>query len=222
MAVPARVVAIPTSDAVFAAEAQRVAERIPNGLSPDDALHWYRLAIRRSSPTAVIRQQDPLAVLHESQPVWYVSRTERHFRIDSSIWVPLEPAAAWRVYAERLTEWLRVVQLTPRPPNGAVLGREYDVVYPFLGSEWHGRLRILTAEPGRCVAVEVEGPGFTVWWVTTFARERGGTLVRVNGDYELPQSLMVRVADRVWIEGEIGRDIARANAAYRALCATVS
>jgi hypothetical protein len=220
MSVPARLVAIPTTDAAFAAEAERVAARIPDGLPPDDAFHWYRLAIRRSSPTAVIRQQDPLASLDDTQPVWYVSRSEPHFRIDSSIWVPLASAAAWRIYAERLTDWLRIVELTPRAPHGPMVGREYDTKYTFFGSDWRGIARILVAEPGRCVSVEVEGVGFTVWWITTFRQERGGTIVQVKGDYEVPHGLLARVADRVWIEGEIGRDIERANKAYRELCAS--
>jgi len=222
MSVPARVVAIPTTDAAFAAEAERIAARIPDGLSADEALHWFRLAIRRSSPSAVIREQEPLATLDPTRPVWYVSRSEPHFRIDASIWVPLAPEEAWHCYVERLSEWLQVVELTPRTPHGPVVGREYDVVYAFFGSHWHGRMRILTAEPGRSVSVEIEGTGFMVWWITAFGQERGRTLVRVTGDYELPQNLAARVADGVWIEGEIGRDIERANAAYRALCVTAA
>jgi hypothetical protein len=220
MPVPARLVAIPTTDADFAAEAERIAARIPAGLPADDAFHWYRLAIRRFAPTAVLRQQEELATLDVGQPVWYVSRSEPHFRIDSSIWVGMDSADAWRVYAERLADWLRVIEMTPRAPHGPVVGREFDVRYSFFGSDWRGILRILVAEPGRCVSVEVEGLGFTVWWITTFSEERGGTLVRVKGDYELPHGLIARVADRVWIEGEIGRDIERANRAYRELCAS--
>jgi hypothetical protein len=108
--------------------------------------------------------------------------------------------------------------MRPRAPHGPVVGREYDVRYSFFGSEWQGILRILVAEPARCVSVEVEGEGFNVWWVTTFGQEQAGTMVRVKGDYALPPGLLARVADRMWIEGQIGRDIERANRAYRELC----
>jgi hypothetical protein len=154
--------------------------------------------------------------------VWYVTRREHHFRIDTSIQVPLPPDAAWRVYVDRVAEWQTVLALRPREGPARLLGREYEATYTFIGRRFRGVLRILSAEPGRFVSVEAEGSGITVWYVTSFAAEGSGSLVRVKGDYELPDSIVSRVADRLGIERAIGRDIDRANASYRALCLAVS
>ena len=211
-----RVVTIPSADAELAAEAQRTAARIPANLPAAEALSWYRLAIRRTYPTAVVREQDELARVEGSPPVWYVTRVEHHFRIDATIWVPLPPAEAWRLYVDRVVDWQVSVTLTPLPSRAG--GREYTATYTFLGRAYHGRLRILSAEPGRFVSIEAEGSGITVWYVTSFTAERDGTQVRVKGDYELPDTIIARVADRIGLERTIGRDIERANASYRALC----
>jgi hypothetical protein len=212
-----RVVTIPSSDAELASEAQRIAERIPTELPIPEALSWYRLAIRRVYPTAVVREQDELARVEGSPPVWYVTRVEHHFRIDSTLWVPLPPIEAWRLYVDRVVDWQVSVALTPVPPRGG-MGREYIATYQFLGRAYHGRLRILSAEPGRFVSIEAAGSGITVWYVTSFTAERDGSQVRVKGDYELPHTIIARVADRIGLERTIGRDIDRANASYRALC----
>lgn len=212
-----RIVTIPSADSELAAEATRIALRIPAELSGDDALAWYRLAIHRVYPTAVVREQDELARVEGSLPVWYVTRREHHFRIDSTVWVPLSPAEAWRLYVERVTDWQVSVRLTPRGAS-ARLGREFDAAYTFLGLTYHGILRILSAEPGRFVSIEASGSGITVWYVTSFTAERNGTQLRVKGDYDLPDTIIARVADRIGLERTIGRDIERANASYRALC----
>jgi hypothetical protein len=46
--------------------------------------------------------------------------------------------------------------------------------------------------------------------------------VTVQGDYDLPSSILTKIADRLHLERAIGRDIERANAAYVRLCATLA
>jgi len=215
-----RVVTIPSADLDLAAEAKAVADRIPGDMSAQEALAWYRLTLRRIYPTAVVREQDELARVADAPPVWYVTRSEHHFRIDATVRVPLPAVAAWRVYVERVTEWQTAINLHARPQR-AGLGAEYDATYSFLGRQYRGTLRVLAAEPGRFVSIEAEGSGITVWYVTSFSADGDATDVRVKGDYELPDNLLARVADRLGVERAIGRDIERANASYRALCLTV-
>ena len=222
MAAPARVVTIPSADADLAAEADRIAARIPADLSPSDALAWYRLAIRRVYPSSVVREQDDLARVEGQVPVWYVMRREHHFRIDTAVWVPLASRDAWHTYVDRVTEWQVSVELEARGRSRAFIGREYDATYTFLGRPYHGLFRILAADPGRFVSIEASGSGVTVWYVTSFTDERDGTLVHVKGDYELPDNILTRIADRLGVERAIGRDIQRANESYRSLCATVA
>ena len=40
----------------------------------------------------------------------------------------------------------------------------------------------------------------------------------MKGDYDLPNALLARIADRLGMERAIARDIDRANEAYRRLC----
>jgi hypothetical protein len=220
---PARIVTIPSADAELRAEARNVASRMPAGLTEGDALSWFRVALRRVFPTAVVREQDGLARLDDLVPVWYVTRREHHFRIDASVVVPLAPIDAWHVYVDRVTEWQTALDLRPRPDAATtVLGREYEATYSVLGLRLRGVLRILSAEPGRFVSLEAEGSGIAVWYVASFAADGHGSLVRVKGDYELPNSLIERVAERVGIERGITQDVERANASYRALCREVA
>lgn len=222
MAIPVRIVCIPSADAAFAEDAQRVAARIPEGMSAPDALRWFTLMLRRDYPRAVVREQVDLARTDDGPPTWYVTRGALHFRIDTSIWVPLAPTEAYRAYVERVVDWQVAVELTPLRLAPGTVGTEYRAVYPFLGVRYEGVLRILGAEPGRVVRVEAEGSGITVWYAATFGEERGGALVHVQGDYELPDTLIARVADRLGLERAIGRDVDRANASFRRLCGRIA
>jgi hypothetical protein len=222
LAAPARLVCIPTADSEFAAEAERIATRIPTGMPPADALRWYALAVRRVYPSAVVREQDELARMEGAAPVWYVSRGEHHFRIETSMWVPLDPDSAFRVYVDRMPDWQTAVQLVPERLVNGYVGSTYRASYSFLGSRYEGRFRILAAEPGHLVSLEAEGSGITVWYVTTFRPEQAGTHLAVKGNYELPNSLLMRVADRLGLERVIAADIQRANDGYRSLCARLA
>lgn len=215
---PARIVCIPSTDTAFVADVGSVAERIPGALDADDALAWFTAELHRALPGVTVREQDSLAHVKGTPPVWYVSRRRNQFRIDKHVWVPLPEMAAFRVYVERVAEWQTAVRLVPTGPNQAVVGAEYDAVYSFLGLQYTGRFRVLAADPGRSVSIEAGGSGITVWYITSFRPERGGSLVRIRGDYELPENLFARIADRLVVERTISRDIDRANESYRALC----
>jgi hypothetical protein len=219
MPAPARIVSIPSADVLFTADARRIATTIPGGLGLDAALHWYRLALRQSHPTAVVRTSDahperPPGVV----PVWYVSRHAHQFRLDTSLYVPLPPDEAWTVYVERAPEWLAILDVVPRTTDGSPTDREYDTAYTFLGVHHRGVLRFLAAEPGWCLTVEIEGSGWTIYWIATFLPQHSGTLIQTKGGYEVPHNLLARLADRLWIEQAIARDRERANVALRALC----
>ena len=215
---PARIVCIPSADAAFAADVNAVADRIPGALPPSQALSWFADELSRAMPNVVVREQEAIARAKGEPPVWYVSRRRHHFRIDTGVSVPLPAAAAYRLYTERVVEWQTAVKLTLRRAGQPLVGAEYDATYSFVGRQYTGQLRILAADPWRSVSIEASGSGITVWYVTSFRPERDGTSVRVKGDYELPDTLVARIADRLGIERAIGRDIDRANESYRALC----
>jgi hypothetical protein len=218
MPLPVRLVCSPSTDAAFARDAAAVAARIPADLELDEARAWFETALQAAYPTAVVREQDELARTDELVIVWYVTKRNLRSRIDTSILVPVPLELAWSTYVHRVCEWQIAVQLTPITvtPDGA--GSEYEACYSFLGRTIRGRFRVLTTDPPSSVACEAEGMGLSVWYTTRFSAEGDGTRVHVVGDYDLPDGLVPRIADRLGLERAISHDIDRANASYRELC----
>jgi hypothetical protein len=215
-------VCIPSRDAAFAAEAHRLVASMPAHLSPRDAIDWFEGELRRAFPSASVREQTDLARSSPDGVTWYATLRDERFRIQMDLHVPLPPVAAFDVYATRVTEWQLAVALTPRKLQPDLVGSEYDAVYTFLGRDYAGTFRIVAATPPESISLEAEGSGITVMYTTTFAAEPPGSLVRVHGNYSLPDHVLARVADRLGLERAITRDIQRANEAYRRLCEEVS
>ena len=222
MSVPARLVCIPSSDPAFGADARRIADALPAGLDRPEALRRFTAELTREHPTAVVREQDELALVEGARPVWYVTRRDHRFRIDTSVWVPLLPAEAFRLYVDEMPEWQTAVTVTPRHITPELVGTEYDASYPFLGREYTGTMRIVAVDPGRSVSIEAEGMGMAVWYVTSFVAEESGTRVTVRGDYDLPDNVIARIADRLGLERAIRRDIDRANESYVLACRAIA
>ena len=222
MSMPARLVCIPSSDAAFGEDARRIADAVPAGLHGAEALRWFSQKLSRAYPTAVVREQDELALVKGARPVWYVTKRDHRFRIDTSFWVPLLPAEAFRLYVEEMPDWQSAVTVTPRRVTAELIGSEYAASYMFLGREYIGTMRIVGADPGRSVSFEAEGMGITVWYVTSFQAEESGTQVTVRGDYDLPDNVIARMADRLGLERAIRRDIDRANESYVLACRAIA
>ena len=231
MTPPPRLVCIPRRDATFAAHANQVAARIPVALSEDAALAWFAVELCRLYPTAVVRKQTDLARGERTEVIWYATLRGHPFRIDLTIHVPLPPTRAFDVYVGRVTEWQTAVALTPTRISPELVGTEYEATYRLLGHTYRGTFRVLAAERPRRITLEASGSGISLSYTTTFddgGREEshaspgeGGTIVRVQGDYSLPDTLLARVADRLGLERAIARDIERANEAYLRLCESI-
>ena len=213
-----RLITLPSRDEAFGRAARELAARIPDELPDAEAREWLEGELRRRFPTAEVREQDELARPEGGELVWYATRRQRFFRIDTSVHVPIQPADAFAIYTGRVVEWQTAVELEPIVVTGRVAGSEYRAVYRFLGRDHAGTFRVVAAEPPRAVTIEAEGSGIRVWYETTFAAIPGGTTVAVRGDYELPDTMLARVADRLGMERAIARDIDKANEAYRLLC----
>jgi hypothetical protein len=214
-----RLVCTPSSDLAFAAAVQSALNALPPDLDEHDALDWLRAELRRAYPDAAVRAQEPLARIGPDDVVWYVSRRTYPSRIDTSMSVDLPRALAFQLYVERVQDWQTAVRLTPLKVSAAIVGNEYEASYAFLGRHFRGRFRVLAADPPSSVVVEATGSGVQVWYRTTFTEAGGATLVTVKGDYALPDGLIPRMADRLFLERAINRDIERANEAFVALCA---
>ena len=205
----------PKTDTDFVTEASAVAARIPEGLSARDSLAWYDATLRAAYPNAVVREQEALARSEGAlYPVWYASNRPKPFRIATSFTVDVSLDDAFEAYVDRVTEWQTAVSLVARDGTPPLVGRTYDATYRFLGLAYTGSLRVRDADPPRSVTYEASGSGITVWYTTTFAALDDRTSITVQGDYDLPSSLLTKIADRLHLERAIGRDIERANAAF--------
>src|SRR5215208_3259842 len=149
MSSPARIVCVPSADASFATAADRIADSIPAEMDAVSALNWFSVELAREFPDAVVHEQDELARMEGGALVWYVTRRQRLFRIDVGVLVALGPEDAYRVYVEHMTEWQSAVALTPKRVTPEVAGTEYLACYTFMGREFNGVLRIVTADRGR-------------------------------------------------------------------------
>lgn len=221
---PVRLVTVPASDDAFARDARAAAARIAPGLAHDDAIAWFETELRRRYPTAVVRAQVDLAKPHpDAGALWYVFRREYRSRISKSLHVPLPVDGAFALYVDRVVEWQSAVELTPLHRTGRLIGDEYGATYRLLGQEFHGSFRIVDADPPRSLTTEAGGSGIRVWYVTRFTAEpEGGTRLSVEGDYDLPEGIVPRIADRLFIERAIDRDIEGAHATFASLCSAVA
>jgi Polyketide cyclase / dehydrase and lipid transport len=220
---PVRLVTVPASDDAFARDARAAAARIPPSLAHDDAIAWFETELRGRYPTAVVRAQVDLAKPHpDIGALWYVFRREYRSRISKSVHVPLRVDETFALYVDRVVEWQSAVELKPLQRSGHLVGDEYSATYRLLGQEFHGSFRIVDADPPRSLTTEAGGSGIRVWYVTRFAAEPdGGTRVTVEGDYDLPEGIVPRIADRLFIERAIDRDIEGAHATFASLCEAV-
>lgn len=217
-----QIVALPRRAQEFCLAARGLAERIPPELGLGEvALAWYAEELHRRYPHAVVHAQDELARTRPASTVWYVHNQGPVFRIDTALEVALSVDRAFEVYVERVVEWQTAVRLVDRGGPPGLVGREYEAEFDFLGHTYRGRFRVRAADPPRSVSMEAEGSGIAVWYVTRFERVRSDlTRVSVKGDYRLPGGLLMRIADRLFLERTIAREIERANETYGALCVT--
>ena len=133
--------------------------------------------------------------------------------------MPAPRDLAFRVYVERVAEWQTAVRLRPRHLAPGLVGSEWTATWGFLGRSATGVFRLIEADAPHSVRFEASGMGIHVWYDTSFTTSRTGTVVRVVGDYDVPDGIVPRIVDRLFMERGIQRQIDQAHDAFVALCA---
>jgi len=214
-----RLVTIPSNDTAFAAFAQTVLEELPPDLSPHQALEGFQRALQTRFPGAVVRPREQLAdVTSGTETVWYATNRAYRSRIVATLDVPAPRDLVFRIYVQRVMEWQTAVQLTPRHLLPNLVGSEWNATWTFLGRRLSGLFRLIEADPPHSVRFEASGMGIRVWYDTSFTSSRGGTVVRVVGDYDVPDGFVPKLVDRLFMERGIQRQIDNAHDAFVALC----
>jgi hypothetical protein len=214
-----RLVTIPSADHAFAARAQALLATLPSAISPVSAIEALQRSLQQEYPGAVVRPRDDLAEVGSAgEAVWYATHRAYRSRISASLVVPVRPEAAFRIYVERFAEWQTAVRLRPRELTPAYAGSEWVATWEFLGRRIEGTFRVVEADPPHSVRFEASGTGVTLWYHTSFTLSAGGTELRAVGDYDMPDGLLPRIADRLFVERSIQREIDAAHVALLALC----
>jgi hypothetical protein len=218
-AVRIQLVCIPSSDTAFAAHAGELLLRVPAFLTPVAAAEDLQRRLQELYPGAVVRPREALAdVGTDHQIVWYVTNRDYRSRIAASIEVRAPRDLVFDAYVMRIPEWqtavrLREVRLTP-----ALIGSEWTATWEFLGRKLDGVFRLTEVDPPLAVRFEASGMGVRVWYDTSFTPTATGTTVRVVGDYDVPDGILPKIVDRLFIERGIQRQIDNAHAALAELC----
>jgi hypothetical protein len=150
--------------------------------------------------------------------VWYVTNRAYRSRIAARMEVPVPPEVAFSIYVERVTEWQTAIHLRPIRLTPEIVGSEWSAGWQFLGRRSEGVLGVVEADPPSSIRFEASGMGITVWYHTSFTPSPRGTIVRVVGDYDLPDGIVPKILDRLVIERSIQRQIEGAHQALVKLC----
>jgi hypothetical protein len=214
-----RLVTIPTADTAFAAYAEGLLAEVPAELPPHALLEGFQRRLQSRYPGAVVRPREQLAdVSAGSEIVWYATNRAYRSRIVATLDVPAPSELVFNVYVHRVAEWQTAVKLKARHLTPELIGSEWSATWGFLGRSASGVFRLVEADPPHAVRFEASGMGIRVWYDTSFTPTRAGTTVRVVGDYDVPDGILPRLVDHLFMERSIQRQIDNAHDAFVALC----
>jgi len=214
-----RLVCIPSADFYFGAHARELLAGIDVRLSPDAARAEFERLLRLRYEAAVVRPQDPLAARGPvDEMVWYATNRRFKSRISTMVEIPAPPEVVFPVYVDRFPDWQPALKLERVDGARGKSCAEYVATYELLGRRLEGRFTVVDADPPRSVRVEGKGiGGIRLWYATTFRPIETGTSVRVDGDYDIPGTMLPGFAVRV-IEAAVRREVDRAHATLREFC----
>jgi hypothetical protein len=212
-------VCLPADDSEFAAGARRLLATVGTELPRRDGHAEFERRLQRLYPGATVRRREPMAELGPpTETVWYVTNRPFRARLAATLDIDAPIERVFATYVDRFPDWqaglrVRLVRRTPR-----LTGSEYVTSYDLFGRSIEGRLHLVAADPPNAARYEAEGGGVRVWYATSFRSTRTGTHIEVTGDYELPQRVLPRIIDRLFVERSIQREIDAAHQRLRALC----
>ena len=125
--------------------------------------------------------------------------------------IAASPERVWEVLidAERLPQY-NVTIVEVRNPTGPLdqVGSSYDAVAKVYGRQIEGRWEVTDVIPLRRIAQVAAGPGGSQATVNGTIEPSGdGTRAAVEVDYQLPAGFLGEVANRLFIERSVERDV---------------
>ncbi len=143
-----------------------------------------------------------------------------HIRESIHIDAPIEQVWELGAKCERYTEWQTgVVEI--RDCSGPIdhVGAKYSLVYKSMGRRLEGTFEVTRAEKPRLIEQKGTIPGGGRGTsVQTAEPAGGGTDLTFTMDYELPGGFVGGMADKLFMERALERDIRHSNENFKALC----
>ena len=143
-----------------------------------------------------------------------------HIRESIHIDAPIEQVWELGAKCERYSEWQTGVDEI-RDCSGPMdrVGATYIAVYKSMGRKLEATFEITRVEKPRLVEQKVAAPGGGHGTsVQTLEPVGGGTDITYTFDYELPGGFIGGVANKLFMERALERDIRHSNENFKALC----
>jgi coenzyme Q-binding protein COQ10 len=132
---------------------------------------------------------------------------------------PTEAAFEFGVNPERVAEWLAMV-VEVKDVSGPLdtVGAGYTAAMKIAGRVYEGRWEVTRVEKPRVVELKGILPGGgTATLIQRFAAAAGGTDCTVDMEYELPGGIIGGLANKLFVEGAIERDVRHSMENFKAL-----
>jgi uncharacterized membrane protein len=133
---------------------------------------------------------------------------------------PIEQGWEFGAKCERYPEWQTGI-VDVKDCTGPIdrVGAKYAAVYKSMGRKLEATFEVTRAEKPRLIEQKVAAPGGghgTI--VQTLEPVGGGTDISLTFDYELPGGFVGGVANKLFMERALERDMRHSNENFKALC----
>jgi uncharacterized membrane protein len=142
-----------------------------------------------------------------------------HIRISAHCEAPIEQVFELALDVKRIPEWdpfFHEIKNISGPPGQ--VGTSFDTVMKVLGRPIEGHMQVTEVERPRLVTLVGVAPGGgKLTWTTRFTPAGTGTDSENEVDYELPAGFLGEMADKLFAERAIERDMKHSTENFKAL-----
>jgi uncharacterized membrane protein len=142
-----------------------------------------------------------------------------HIRISAHYEAPIEQVFELGLDAKRLPEWntsFHEIKNTSGPPGQ--VGTTCDTVMKVLGRPIEGQMKVTAVErPRLLTVVGSSAGGGKLTWTTRFTPAGSGTDTEITVDYDLPAGFLGEMADKLFAERAIEREMKHSTENFKAL-----
>jgi carbon monoxide dehydrogenase subunit G len=141
--------------------------------------------------------------------------------VREEVHIDAPPERVWDILTdpERVAQY-NVTIVEVKNPTGRLdqVGASFDAVVKVYGRRIEGRWEVVEVDPQRRIVQRGSGAGGgTATVIGTIEPSNGGTNAAVEIDYELPAGFLGELANRLFVERSVERDVRHTNENLKAL-----